>query len=310
MRSGTLANRLVYSPDAVEETTKRMARAAGDDGRHPPMSEPKEFLVENLPLVRQITAAICRRRGMAPDDIEDFICEVQLRLVSDNYAVIRSFRGWSSFATYLAAVVTRQLLDYRNRNWGKWHPSAEAERLGELALAVERALYRVHLTVDEALADLCVSYPDLTRNTLEDLRAKLPRRVRRKTVELDEAAAVASSAADVDPAQAESATQISSVVTSFLDRLPKDDQLILKLRFDSDMTVVEISRALHIEQPILYRRLYKLFHALRAELERAGVSAHDVATLIGVDTAFLDFGLKNRDAGPSEESAGRQEELP
>jgi len=287
-----------------------MARAAGDEGRRPGMSEPSEFLLENLPLVRQITTSICKRRGMAAEDIDDFIGEVQLRLVSDDYAVIRAFQGRSSFATYLASVVTRHLLDYRNRQWGKWHPSAEAERLGEVALAVERALYRDHLTIDETVAVLAAAQPAVTREDVERLEARLPRRVRRRRVDLDEASGVVSAAPASDPSQSEAATRISKVVASYINCLPKDDQLILKLRFDSELTVADISRALHIDQPSLYRRLYKHFHCLRKELEHAGVSARDVAGLIGTDTGFLDFGLKTGDAGPSEEASGRQEELP
>lgn len=278
------------------------------------MSEPSEFLLENLKLVKRITASICRRRGMETDEIEDFIAEVQLRLVSDDYAIIRAFQRRSSFPTYIAAVVTRQLLDHFNRRWGKWHPSAEAARLGEIAIALERALYRDHQSVAEAFALLSADYPDFTRDDAERLAARLPRRLRRTIVDLDEATAVAAPDTRTDPAQSETAAQVSAVVGMYINRLPKDDQLILKLRFDADMAVAEISRALHIDQQSLYRRYYKHFRQLRIELEQAGVSAADVVALIGADTAFLDFGLKNEDAGPSPESeravSAGQEELP
>lgn len=278
------------------------------------MSEPREFLLENLPLIRQITASICRRRGMETEDIEDFISEVQLRLISDDYAIIRAFRRRSSFPTFLAAVVTRQLLDYRNRRWGKWHASAEAERLGDTAIAVERALYRDRQTVDEALAALSGEHPELTREDIEELRARLPRRLRRKMVNLDEATAVAAPDVQPDAGHSETAARISDVVARYINTLPKDERLILKLRFDADMAVAEISRALSVDQQLLYRRYYKHFRQLRAALEQAGVAAGDVAALIGTDVAFLDFALKNEDVGPSEEGeravSGRQKELP
>jgi len=278
------------------------------------MSEPSEFLLKNLALVRQITASICGRRGMGPDEIEDFISEVQLRLVSDDYAIIRAFRGRSSFPTYLAAVVTRQLLDYRNHKWGKWHASAEAERLGDVAIAVERALYRDHQTIDETLAALSTDHPQLTREEVKRLQARLPRRIRRTMVDLDAATTVASTNAAIDPSQSETAARISNVVATYIRQLPKEDQLVLKLRFDAEMSVAEISRALKMDQQTLYRRYYKHFHLLRNELERAGVTADEVAGLIGTDTPFLDFGLKTENPGPSEEHeravSGRQEELP
>ena len=278
------------------------------------MAEPSEFLLQNLQLVRQITASICRRRGMDPDEAEDFISEVQLRLVNDDYAIIRAFRGRSSFPTYLAAVVTRQLLDYRNHQWGKWHTSAEAERLGEVATAVERAVYRDHYSVDEALATLVVEHPRLTRDEVDGLLAQLPRRVRRRMVDLDEATAVASPDTSLEAGQSQTALRVSGVVTAYIARLPKDEQLILRLRFESELSVADISRSLRVDQQTLYRRFYRHFHHLRTELERAGVAASDVTALIGTDTAHLDFGLKNDNFGPSEESdravSGRQEDLP
>ncbi len=97
------------------------------------------------------------------------------------------------------------------------------------------------------------------------------------------------------------ASRISGVVCAFIDQLPDEDQLILRLRFDSEMTVAQIARALNLDQQVLYRRLYGKFTMLRKRLEAAGVSADDVTSLIGHDTEFLDFQLKSRGRRPSEE---------
>jgi RNA polymerase sigma factor (sigma-70 family) len=306
---------LVYPRRRVEMSDEEGGAAPFEaEGEARGMSEPSEFLLENLQLVRQVTASICRRRGFSPDEIEDFLSEVQLRLISNDYAILRAFRGRSSFSTYLAAVVTRQLLDHRNQQWGKWHASAEAERLGEVAIAVERAVYRDHHSSDEALAALVTVYPCLTREDVDGLLTRLPRRVRRRRVDLDEATTVASPDSGVDVGQTQTAVRISGIVAGYIARLPKDEQLILRLRFDSELSVAEIARSLHIDQPALYRRLYGHFHRLRIELEREGVAAFDVAALIGTDAVALDFGLKNDDVGPSGDreraASDRQEDLP
>jgi RNA polymerase sigma factor for flagellar operon FliA len=278
------------------------------------MSEPDKILVENLPLIEQIVASIGRRKGMDAAAIEEFAADVKLRLVSDDYSIIRAFAGRSSFSTYMTSVVARLLLDYRNQQWGKWRASAEAERLGETAIELEQLLYRDCRPPEEAFDELVKKHPELTRPDVDALVVRLRRRVRRRMVGLGEASAVGTAADEGSVQDAQSARRISAVVSAHIETLPDEDQLLLRLRFDSEMTVAQISRSLHIGQQLLYRRLYKLFQALRTDLERAGIEAGDVADLIGKDTVLLDFRLKNANVRPSDEeeseAAGRQKENP
>jgi RNA polymerase sigma-70 factor (ECF subfamily) len=44
---------------------------------------------------------------MRPEDIEDLAAEVMLRIVADDYKVLRQFRGESSLATYLTVIARR-----------------------------------------------------------------------------------------------------------------------------------------------------------------------------------------------------------
>jgi RNA polymerase sigma factor for flagellar operon FliA len=276
------------------------------------MSGPREILLANLSLIEQIISLICRRKGMSPDAIEEFSSVAKLRLVENDYAIIRAFRQRSSFATYIAAVIGRMLLDYRNHEWGKWHPSAEAERLGEVAVQLERMLYRDERPFEEALVLIATDHPNVTRAELERLAAKLPPRAKRRRVDLDENALEPTPAEASSAERAQAAARISKVVCGAIELLPEDDQLLLRLRFDSEMSVPQIAQALHLNQQVLYRRLYRIFETLREKLEAAGVSASDVADLVGNDTELLDFQLKTREARPSEEDestvATRQEE--
>jgi len=265
------------------------------------MSGPREVLLANLPLIEQIISSICRRKGMNPDDIEEFSSVVKLRLIENDYAIIRAFKERSSFATYIAAVISRNVLDHRNREWGKWRVSAEAQRLGEIAVKLERMLHREERSFDEACAAVLAEHPDVSRVDLERILAKLPRRMKRRRVELNETELEPTPADDTAPERENVASRISVVVRAFIDQLSDEDQLILRLRFDSDMSVAQIARALHLDQQVLYRRLYGKFTTLRKRLEAAGVSADDVTSLIGHDTEFLDFQLKSRGRRPSEE---------
>lgn len=277
-----------------------------------PMSEYSDLLVRELPVIERITHAICRREGMDADEIEEFTAEVRLRLVKDDYAVLRAYQGRSQFTTYIAAVVRRLLIDYRRHGWGKWHDSAEAQRHGEIGINIERALHRDGRSSREALAQLKDKHPEITLEEIERIAALLPPRVRRTRVDVDHAMAVATPGEPDPVVRSEVASRVSSVVRAFIDALPEEDQLIIRLRFDSEMTVAQIARSLHRDQQVLYRRLYKHFRDLREALTTAGVDVQAVEDLIGSDSTLLDFQLKNGSVRPSEEGeravAARQED--
>lgn len=267
------------------------------------MPESLEFFLRNLALIEQTILSVCRRKGMTADDIEEFSAVVKLRLIEDDCAVISAFRRRSSFATYIAAVVARFLLDYRDKEWGKWRRSAEAQRLGDVAVQLERLLYREGHTLEEAFAVLTVEHLSLTRAEVERLASRLPVRTRRRKVGVEEADLHVSRLSSAFATEcADAAALISGVVREAIGQFPEDDQLILRLRFDADMAVPQIARALHRDTQQLYRRLYTMFNKLHEKLAGAGITASDVANLMGNDTEFLDFQLKSRGPRPSEES--------
>jgi RNA polymerase sigma factor (sigma-70 family) len=296
------------SKDGVSLSAARYAPIVDDW----PMSEFSQLLERELPLIEKITNVICRRSGMSADDIEEFTAEVKLRLVKNDYAILRAYERRSRFTTYIATVIRRLLIDYRRHHLGKWHDSAEAQRLGRLGVDVERAMLRDGRTIQETLTLLREKHPGVTIDEIERIARLLPAKIRHKLVPIDEAESIQSRGEADRVVHMDMAARISAVVCSFIDGLPRDEQLIFRLRFDCDMTVAQISRSLHRDQQVLYRLLYKHFDALRAELTKVGVDARAVEDLIGSDSTLLDFRLKNRTSRPSEGTesgeADRQED--
>jgi RNA polymerase sigma factor (sigma-70 family) len=276
------------------------------------MSDPSEIFLRNLSLIERVILSICRHGGLSPDETEEFAADVKLRLIEHDYAIIRAFKGRSSFATYMGSVIGRMLLDHRNRQWGKWRQSAEAKHLGDVAMKLERLLYRERHTVDEAFAELERTCPGITRHEVEDLAARVPQRARRIYVKLDESLPVAATH-EAEVQREDLARRVSKVISALIETLPDEDQHLLRLRFDCEMAVPQIARSLRADTQVLYRRLYAIFQLLREKLERSGIAAADVADLIGKDVEFLDFHLKSRGVRPSEVAgrstvAGREEE--
>ena len=255
----------------------------------------RDLFLEHLSAIEEMVFLLCRRSGMRSEDIEEFSAELKLRFIQDDYAVIRAFEGRSSFQTYLGAVVSRALLDYRIREWGKWYASAIATRLGPLAVDLERMLYRDQRTLDEALAALRPKYADVTRAELERLMGALPARVRRKRVDFDTNVHDLITPAVFVADQESVSARISEIIRESVDVLPESDRRILRLRFDADLSVAEIARALELDQQAVYRQLYRLFRVLRKKLEAKGVHAADIEDIIGSDVARLDFHLQTED---------------
>lgn len=241
-------------------------------------------------------AFACRRYRLGPDDAEELGSVVRLRLIENDYAILRAYGGRCSFATYISIVVQRMALDYRIHAWGKWHASAEAKRLGALAIDLETLLHRDGRALDEALPILRMRHEGVTREVLESIAARLPRRgPRRREVAIDDAAFVA----DGRPAAAEEpllagerrtrAQQLSAIMSVVIAEMPDEDRLILQLRFEGGMTIAQIASALQIEQKLLYRRVERRLRDLRSKLEERGVAPDDAMDLVGRSDTDLHF---------------------
>jgi RNA polymerase sigma factor (sigma-70 family) len=269
-------------------------------------AEAQELLTAEFAVIERAIAFACRRYRFDPQDADDFAAIVKLKLVDDDYAVLRAYERRSSFATYISIVVQRVALDFRTHAWGKWHASAEAKRLGPLAVDLERLLQRDGRTLDDAHSILASRHDGVTRASLQTLSDQLPARApRRRDVSLDEVVSLpAASHSDVEePLLTEerrsASRRLSSMMTELIASLPGDDRLYLQMRFEGGMSVAQIARAFRIEQKLLYRRMDRCIRDLRKELVRSGVDESAVHDLIGHSEAFLDFELGIRDSRPS-----------
>src|SRR5215212_4670234 len=62
------------------------------------------MLLAHLPAVESVIAAVCRRHHLRREDAEDFGADVKLKLVENDYGILRKFRGQCQIRTYLAVV--------------------------------------------------------------------------------------------------------------------------------------------------------------------------------------------------------------
>ena len=244
------------------------------------MNRQAAFLA-NLETIKRIIGVICRRNLVPAADQEDFESVVMTRLIENDYAVFAKFQGRSSLTTYLNVVITNYFHDYRSSRWGRWRPSAEARRLGPIALRLETLLYRDHCTLSQAIQIMRSQGGDLPGDReLYQLAARLPPRTRHVEVDPEEVESLTPAPDETDADIIEIETQrararASEAIDAAVRSLPEEDGLILRLHFFEAMTVANIARMLQTEQKPLYRRIEKIKDQLRSELEKRGVKLPD-----------------------------------
>ena len=241
----------------------------------------------NLDWIRQAMGALCRRYGMSGADAEDFASWATVRLVADDYAVLRQFRGESSLRTYLVVVVAMLHREYRSRSWGRWRPSAAAQRGGRVAVRLETLVHRDGYALSQAILRLrTAGETSLSDRQLAALFATLPRRAPGQQAEtpLDLVAGVPDPRAADDELSAEEQgarrRAIEDALRRALDALPAEDRAIVRMRYWEGASVADVARALDLPQKPLYRRLERALLALRRALERAGVSRHETVSCL------------------------------
>jgi len=244
------------------------------------------LFVSNLHVVDATIHYICQRHKLFGTEAQEFESEVKLRLVEREYDIFRKFQHRSSLRTYLTIVIQRIYLDYRNHLWGKWRPSAEAQRLGPIAVRLELLIARDGFSFDQACEHLRTNEHIVAEDSeLEAIVVRLPVRSRPAIAPEEELDEVADGTAPLDERlfsdeRCARAQRISDALTSAMRSLSDQDRVMLRLRFQDGFAVADIARALHLEQKPLYRRFEALLRGLRAALEGAGIDRAEASELL------------------------------
>jgi RNA polymerase sigma factor (sigma-70 family) len=260
----------------------------------------EKLFLSHLSLIERITSFVCHRNRVTGADVEDFSSTVKLKLIEDDYAVIRKFEGRSQFTTYLTTVISRIFSDYRTRLWGKWRPSAEAKRLGLTAMTLERLVHRDGYTFGEALQILTTGDGwGCTSQQLEEIYCKLPARTKRPMMVAEPIPDVAVSTNVAmedgelfDCERRASACKTNGVLDQAIAELDLQDRLILRLRFAEYLTVPQIADLTKLDSKKIYKRIEKILRGLRSQLAENHIDRTEVDSLIDRGEFEFDFGLR------------------
>lgn len=190
--------------------------------------------------------------------------------------------GRARFRTWLAAVVSNLCVDWRRQQHGRFRPIQAVARLPELDQLVYRYIYVRGMPRDECLHALRGRFPGLTEQSLSEVNARIfslltPRqRWQLSTrasdpMSLDEATAPDRDAPVIqpeDPAQGPDehaqADQERILLEAAMAQLPPRQRLLLRLRFQQDLTLEEIARLTRLPDP------FRVHRQIQAALEALG----------------------------------------
>lgn len=216
------------------------------------------FLTDYASLILQVVRLFERDPDRA-DDCFVFVCQ---QLQRDGMRRLRRFDegGTASFSTWLRTVVRNLCFDWRRKRFGRPRPFRAITRLAAADQEVYRAVYLRGLTECEALEAVRLSFPEFTRAALGESLERIGRSLSPRQrwliasrylvrVSLSRAGGNPGTGRELDPVDPRSGPEGNAVreeqlrlLRTGLEALPSKERLILRLRYEQDLTLEEIGR--------------------------------------------------------------------
>jgi RNA polymerase sigma factor (sigma-70 family) len=242
-----------------------------------------DFLECYSPLILQVV----RLFEADPDDIADCFLFVCQKLAGNSFRRLRRFRpdGPASFTTWMRAVSRRLCLDWYRSAFGRTRIFDSIARLSTLDREVFRIVYELSLPLDEARAALSIRFGALTAEQLGECLERIqqsltPRQqwllsTRRRRLEPLETELGEGARPGLDhlhePGPNPEALAVRQEeregLAQALASLPASDRLIIRLRFEEELTLEQIARLSGLgDAQAADRRIRKILHLLRQRL--------------------------------------------
>ena len=248
------------------------------------------FLDEHAGLIFQVV----RHFEQDSDDAADcfqFICE---QLCADRFRRLRRFDadGAAQFSTWLRVVARNLCLDWRRKQFGRKRVFRSIARLPELDREVFKLIYERGETKDEVLAALSHKFPYLTTELLSESLERIEQnlstnqkwllqsRVAFSTPRGNNSSREIDRVEVVDPQPTPESLALDAehhrILNRALMRLSDHDRLLLRLRFEEQLTLDQIGKLLQLgNAQRVDRQLKQILATLKIEFDSnssAGVS--------------------------------------
>lgn len=237
-----------------------------------------EFCERHSPMFRRVI----RLHGVGHHHAEECLDYVCGALSDDGFRRLHRFRpdGPARFRTWLAAVVANLCMDWRRKESGRARAPRCVTRLPELDQQVYRCIYLQGMSRAQCVATLAPQFPELTDAVASEINARLfalltpqqrwqlsarpharnPAVGGDTPVDDDPAGQVAAPGPGPDDLAADA--QQRRRLQEALAKLPSRQRLLLRLRYEQDLTLNEVARL--TGQPDPFRANRQIQAALEA----------------------------------------------
>jgi RNA polymerase sigma factor (sigma-70 family) len=217
-----------------------------------------EFLERYSPVLQQVVR-LTMRGDDAQADCFVFVCE---QLAANQFRRLRKFRlrGSASFATWLRAVTRNLCLDWQRKAFGRRQTFKWVKKLSPLEQQVFRYVHEDESTSEQAFAFLSPLFPGLTLAAVEQSALHLgtqlsvrerwllnTRAIQLESLDRTRAPGESGRTLQVrdlapDPERTVIEGQDQETLQRALRGLNQPEQLLLRMRFEQDLTLQEIAR--------------------------------------------------------------------
>jgi RNA polymerase sigma factor (sigma-70 family) len=229
---------------------------------------------------------IIRRYESDPQRVTECFDHVCAALSDHGFRRLLGFQqdGPAQFRTWLMAVTANLCVDWRRRKRGRFRPVLAVARLPELDQLVYRYIYVRGLPRAECLRLLRPRFPDLTEQKLSDINARLfavlspqqrwqlgmrmvttgPQGI---TMTLDAGDdSIQLEDASAGPEEVAQDEQELELLARALTKLPAQQRLLLRLRYEQNLTLAEVARLTGLRDPFRANRQIQAALAALAEI--------------------------------------------
>lgn len=276
-KSSSATDRVIGGPGRHAGVAELQARFRGSHWQ----SAWQEFLTEYSPLLYH-AAQTFTRDGEDASDCFVFLCE---HLAKNGFRRLLRFnpQGTASLPTWLRVVARNLCLDWHRKVYGRTRPFKNVQRLSAMEIEVYRCRYEHNLTREEALRHLQTTWPGLNERQLLEIEERLEdslNSLQRWILSSRNSAGTVSTglpsegedegqepeAADLsaNPETVVSQAEQRRQLRESLAALSEEDQLLLRLRFEDELSLDEISQTTgQGDAQRVHRRLGAILEKLR-----------------------------------------------
>ena len=253
-----------------------------------------QFLAEYAAVILQVVHLFERDQDRV-DDCFLFVCE---QLKKDRLRRLSRFKadGAASFPTWLRAVVRNLCLDWRRKRFGRPRIFRSIASLPEVDQEVFRCIYFRRLSENETLHTVKALHPTLSREDLADSLTRIreslsPRQSwllvsRNPYLESLSGEGGPGDGANrgreltdphEDPESEAARREFLDALHEAMAELSAGERLLLRLRFEQDLSLEEISNLMQLGTPLRAQRsIQKALSKIRQDLLVKGISSVSV----------------------------------